>query len=367
MLAVIAPDLRGHGDSTQVRDSNRSLRAADMPPAAFAGMEEDVEAVKRFLMAKNNAGELNIDKLCIIGADMGGLVAANWAITDWDWPPLAVGKQGQDVKALVLLSPPEKFKSLRMIEPLADRMVRTQLAIYIAVGNDSPAAVRDAAKIHTTLNASIRNRSKRKIATCTSIAESPRSCKGRSCSARNSANTSWPSTSRNSSTYASTTNRSCGRIASCLEALGGSWPSRLSGNDQHGPFAQVFRAGNRAAIGVEQFAITPRVAIDLTGDAGERIVALHPIRARRARGRAFGCRSWGDGHHRKRARPIDGRTRRRCCRNSQFLADGQQIGAGEHVAIQLVDFAAALAAPQVALRECSQRVAINDFVPALFR
>jgi pimeloyl-ACP methyl ester carboxylesterase len=146
--AVIAPDLRGHGDSTQVRDSNRSLRASEMSPAAFADMEEDIEAAKRFLMAKNNAGELNIDKLCIVGADMGALVAANWAITDWNWPPLAVGKQGQDVKALVLLSPPEKFKSLRMIEPLGDPMVRTQLAVLIVVGNEDPAAVRDANKIY---------------------------------------------------------------------------------------------------------------------------------------------------------------------------------------------------------------------------
>ena len=149
--AVIAPDLRGHGDSTQVRESNRSLAAANMPPAAFAGMVEDVEAVKKFLMAKNNAGELNIDKLCLVGAEMGAVVAANWAVTDWNWPPLAVGKQGQDVKALVLLSPPERFKSLRMIEPLNDRAVRSQLSFYIAVGNQDATAVREATKINNSL------------------------------------------------------------------------------------------------------------------------------------------------------------------------------------------------------------------------
>ena len=149
--AVIAPDLRGHGESTQVRDSNRALLAANLSPAAFADMIDDVETVKKYLMARNNGGELNIDKLCIVGAEMGAVVAANWAVTDWNWPPLAVGKQGQDVKALVLLSPPEKFKSLRMLEPLNDRAVRSRVSFFIAVGNEDAAALRDATKIHTNL------------------------------------------------------------------------------------------------------------------------------------------------------------------------------------------------------------------------
>ncbi len=126
--AVIATDLRGHGESTLLPNTTRQMLAAEMPLPAFAGMIDDVEATKRFLMARNNAGELNIDKLCLIGADMGGVVAANWAIGDWSWPPLAIGKQGQDVKAIVMLSPPEKFKSLRMLEALNDRAVRTRVS-----------------------------------------------------------------------------------------------------------------------------------------------------------------------------------------------------------------------------------------------
>jgi pimeloyl-ACP methyl ester carboxylesterase len=149
--AVIAPDLRGHGDSTQVRDGRRPLAAAEMSPPTFSGMIEDVETVKRFLMARNNSGELNIDKLCMVGAEMGAIVAANWAITDWGWPPLAVSKQGQDVKAIVLISPPEKFKMLRIFDPLNDRAVRTQISFYIAVGNRDSTAVRDATKIYNTL------------------------------------------------------------------------------------------------------------------------------------------------------------------------------------------------------------------------
>ncbi len=149
--AVLAVDLRGHGESTLLPESNRQLLAADMPPALFAGMIDDVEAANKFLIAKNNAEELNIDKLCLVGADMGAVVAANWAIEDWNWPPLAVGKQGQDVKAIVLLSPPEKFKSLRMIEPFNDRAVRSRIAFYIAVGNQDPTTMRDATKMYKTL------------------------------------------------------------------------------------------------------------------------------------------------------------------------------------------------------------------------
>ncbi|HVU87646.1 MAG TPA: alpha/beta fold hydrolase [Pirellulales bacterium] len=150
-FAVLAVDLRGHGESTLVPDANRPLLAADMPQAAFSGMLADVEAANKFLIAKNNAGELNIDKLCMVGADMGAVLAVNWAIEDWNWPPLAIGKQGQDVKAIVMLSPPERFKSLRMIEAYNDRAVRSRIAFYIAVGNQDPTAMRDATKIHKTL------------------------------------------------------------------------------------------------------------------------------------------------------------------------------------------------------------------------
>ncbi len=62
-------------------------------------IDQDLEACKSFLMDKNNAGELNINKLCVVGVEMGAVVAVDWAAWDWHWPRLATGKQGQDVKA----------------------------------------------------------------------------------------------------------------------------------------------------------------------------------------------------------------------------------------------------------------------------
>jgi pimeloyl-ACP methyl ester carboxylesterase len=140
--AVIAVDLRGHG-----ADRTGELRLDDYP----AMVTEDVEAVKKFLMAKNNAAELNIEKLCVVGVEMGASVAMNWAALDWSWPPLTTGKQGQDVKALVLVSPDLAFKPIRIIEAVADPHVRADLAVMIIVGKGNAKSFSDAKRIHGVL------------------------------------------------------------------------------------------------------------------------------------------------------------------------------------------------------------------------
>ena len=92
--AVITPDLRGHGESkVNGVDANR-LRAGDIELM----VNQDMEAIKRFLKKKNNQQQLNIEKLCVVGAEMGATVAINWAATDWMYEKLPTGKQGQDVK-----------------------------------------------------------------------------------------------------------------------------------------------------------------------------------------------------------------------------------------------------------------------------
>ncbi len=102
--AVLVPDLRGHGQSTRQQLPNggeREINVALLRQQDFVAMvDQDLEACKSFLMDKNNAGELNINKLCVIGEEMGAVVGVDWAAWDWHWPRLATGKQGQDVKAL---------------------------------------------------------------------------------------------------------------------------------------------------------------------------------------------------------------------------------------------------------------------------
>ncbi|MCC7476428.1 MAG: alpha/beta fold hydrolase [Pirellulales bacterium] len=121
-FAVLAVDLRAHGESTkQVWPTGETdtLDAAKLTKEGlFAMAAFDMEAIRGYLVDKNDAGELNLNKLCLVGSGMGASVVANWAARDWAAPPLAVGKQGQDVKALVLISPRWSFNGLSMQEPM---------------------------------------------------------------------------------------------------------------------------------------------------------------------------------------------------------------------------------------------------------
>ncbi|HEY2893530.1 MAG TPA: alpha/beta fold hydrolase [Pirellulales bacterium] len=144
--AVIAPDLRGHGESTRTTQQGRDMRAADYQ--AMVEPAGDLETVKKFLMAKNNAGELNIEKLCVVGAEMGSVVALNWTARDWAWPELPSGKQGQDVKALVLISPEWTFRGLRINEALADPHVRQDISVMILVGRSNNKLFQEARRLH---------------------------------------------------------------------------------------------------------------------------------------------------------------------------------------------------------------------------
>ncbi len=152
--AVLVPDLRGHGESTKQRNdvSDWRLDAAKFGPRDFAGMVDfDMEALKAYLMEKNNEGELNIEKLCIVGAEMGASVALNWARRDWSWPVLSGRKQGQDVKALVLLSPQWGFPGLNVRAALNDPVMLSNVSALILVGSGEPRAVSEATRLYNVL------------------------------------------------------------------------------------------------------------------------------------------------------------------------------------------------------------------------
>jgi pimeloyl-ACP methyl ester carboxylesterase len=152
--AVLVPDLRGHGESTRVITS-AGIRQDDsgrMTPAVYKAMVNfDMEVLKRFLLKKHNEEALNIEKLVLVGADLGAAVAVNWARVDWSWPILAGGKkQGQDVKALVMLSPQYSFPGLTMREPLTHLAIRRMPMVIIAGARNST-YIEDARRIHRLL------------------------------------------------------------------------------------------------------------------------------------------------------------------------------------------------------------------------
>jgi len=153
--AVICPDLRGHGGSTtqELGEEDRELDLKRFRTDDFGDMiRYDMEAVKSFLMKENNKAELNVEMLCVVGSEMGALVAMNWAGLDWSWPQLAGMKQGQDVKALVLISPPASFKGLSTRKPLSHRVVRGELSILIAAGSRDSRTYADSKRLHTALS-----------------------------------------------------------------------------------------------------------------------------------------------------------------------------------------------------------------------
>jgi pimeloyl-ACP methyl ester carboxylesterase len=140
--AVIVPDLRGHGKSTVIKmgQESRSIDQSLMKKSDFEAMKlQDLEAVKRFFIEKNNDGKLNIEKLCVVGADMGALVAMDWTIHDWAAPRLLTGKQGQDVKAMVLISPPMNFKGLsagNALNTFAAPPLQTDVSVLVIAGQE---------------------------------------------------------------------------------------------------------------------------------------------------------------------------------------------------------------------------------------
>jgi pimeloyl-ACP methyl ester carboxylesterase len=154
-FAVLTVDLRGHGDSlrqTLPNGNTRTLDATKLNRQDLMGMVAlDMKAARKFLVDKNDAGKLNINALSIVGAELGATVAVNWAATDWAWPALATGKQGQDVKALVLISPAWKFRGLSMQQALRQPGLQKEIAVLMLYGKQGKSESADVKRIFEML------------------------------------------------------------------------------------------------------------------------------------------------------------------------------------------------------------------------
>ncbi len=157
--AVIVPDLRGHGESTFVKGSEKELDRKRFKKTQMLTMAEDIDSCRRFLQKKNDLGELNLDLLTVVVSGKNCVHAVNWCISDWSWEPIGGIKQGQNVKALVMVSPRKKFKSMSITAGLKTPLFTRRagaLPVLVVWGEDDEISNKDGTTIHDGLKKSRR-------------------------------------------------------------------------------------------------------------------------------------------------------------------------------------------------------------------
>jgi pimeloyl-ACP methyl ester carboxylesterase len=137
--AVVVPDLRGHGESTTRTDpatkKETELKAKTQGAKDIAAMAlQDMRVVWDFLLRENNQKAVNIKKLCIVGCDMGAIVAVNFAANNYIIPDWRNQPRGKDVKALVLVSPPSAYRGQAYTPAIMQPAFKGEIATLIAVG-----------------------------------------------------------------------------------------------------------------------------------------------------------------------------------------------------------------------------------------
>ena len=139
--AVLVPEYRGHGGSKEYIDSRGRTQTFNMSTMNKRDVEKiikfDLEEAKQFLKKENNAGNLNLNALIMIGVSEGAVMASHFAVTDWRWPSVGRMKQGQDVKAVILISPEKLIKGIPIDPAFADPNI-LRLPIMIIAGKSSP-------------------------------------------------------------------------------------------------------------------------------------------------------------------------------------------------------------------------------------
>jgi pimeloyl-ACP methyl ester carboxylesterase len=167
-FAVITVDLRQHGESRPggggagavLPQGGRKVtgkrgNSGDLRPADYRAMWEiDAETVKNFIYDENQAERLNMNKMGIVGPEMGASIAALFAANDWLKEPHEDGQpgyqtpRGQDVRALVLISPQSSFHGLVMAPAINTlRETSRDVAFLVCVGKHDPQDKGQAKKI----------------------------------------------------------------------------------------------------------------------------------------------------------------------------------------------------------------------------
>lgn len=139
--AVLVPDYRGHGGSTEYVDSRGVTKKFNIARMSKRDIENiikyDLEESKQFLKEENNEELLNLNAMVVIGVQEGCVMAAHWTVRDWKFPSVGSVKQGQDVKAFVMISPEKVVKGVPLDSALSDKNL-LRLPIMLVAGVTSP-------------------------------------------------------------------------------------------------------------------------------------------------------------------------------------------------------------------------------------
>jgi dienelactone hydrolase len=171
-MAVITVDLRNHGESKPAgaapvgnpapgKTKGKKDSGMQLKPAEFQAMLQlDLEAVKKFIFEEHQAGRLNMNKMGIVGAEMSASLAAAYTSLDWAKEPYDDGQpgfqtpRGQDIRAVVLISPDENYHGSGLkLGPVLQSMRDPDklISVLVCSGND-PKEVAHSNKVFDILN-----------------------------------------------------------------------------------------------------------------------------------------------------------------------------------------------------------------------
>ena len=163
--AVVSVDLRGHGestgesedqDTTKSKKNKSSGKSKIAPPMYKLMVIDDLEAVKAFLLQEHHDQNLNVRKTGIIAIGMSAPIAMNFAANDWLKKPYNDAQtggvptpRGQDVRALLLISPDASLPGLSTLKP--SRLLRgpkLNVSFQIYAGVEDEDAKKNADRIY---------------------------------------------------------------------------------------------------------------------------------------------------------------------------------------------------------------------------
>lgn len=155
---VVAPDLRGHGQSllkslpASDSDQAKMLKKPDFEMIAASsggrmrdqsGLRGDVECVRNWIHQQVAAGRLVEAPLFVVGSGLGASLAASWTAADSLWPDIASGPQGREVAGLVMISPAFAIKGYSLGPSLASEALKRSVPVLVIAAADD----RDAIKV----------------------------------------------------------------------------------------------------------------------------------------------------------------------------------------------------------------------------